>query len=219
MAAEDWYRNKNWNNEIETEFESQLKRSRGAFNKAQYLRIQASYLLASPDSKIQRVGLRLMQRLIKDFPNEELSTTFGHEQLGDYFLKNNDFRMAEKHFRVVTDLYRNKNSRSGTTTMADLKLAETILSENNPDKINEAYNLCKDFPTSELSFNNEIFYYADLFARVCDKINRKDEAKHYAKRAIEISKITEPQLSRHKTIGLVKATDEQLRILEEILDK
>jgi len=217
MATEDWYRNTNWDNEIQTEFESRLKRSRGDFHKAQYLRIQASCLLASPETKTQNVGLRLMQRVIKDFPTEELSIIYAHEQLGDYFLRNKDFEMADEHFRIVTDHYRNKRSRSGTTWLADLKLAETILARNNPDRFEEAYNLCKDFPKSELRFNNEIFYYAYLFANVCSKTNKKQEAKQYANWALELSKITKPQLNRHKTVGLVKATDKQLQILKEII--
>ena len=51
MASGDWYRNNDWNDTIETEFEARLKRSRGAFNKAQYLRIQASYLLDNSAKK------------------------------------------------------------------------------------------------------------------------------------------------------------------------
>jgi hypothetical protein len=40
MATDEWFRNTTWNIHIEAEFEGRLKRSRGAFHKAQYLRIQ-----------------------------------------------------------------------------------------------------------------------------------------------------------------------------------
>ena len=216
MASDDWFRNTTWNNEIEAEFEARLKRSRGAFNKAQYLRIQASYLLDNSDKNNQLVGLRLMERLIKDYPTEEFSTIFGHEQIGDYFLKHGDIDIAEQQFRIVTDYYKNKKSRSGTSGIADLKLAETILTSNQADKFEEAYQLCKEYPIGELTMNSDKFYYAALAARLCDKMNKKEEAKDYAKTAITLSKITEPQFSRHKTVGLVNAADKQLRILEQI---
>ncbi|NOT51099.1 MAG: hypothetical protein HOP10_07455 [Chitinophagaceae bacterium] len=219
MAADDWYRNKNWDDTIETEFEARLKRSRGASNKAQYLRIQASYLLDSSDKNNQLVGLRLMNRMITDFPTEEFSVIFGIEQLGDYYFKTGVYDKAEHYFRIVTDHYKNKNSRSGTSATADLKLAETILNSNQSNKLNEAYKLCKDYPLDELTFNNDKFYYAELLAQLCDKMNKNHEAKEYAKIAIEISKITQPQLSRHKTIGLVHATDNQLRTLEQIINE
>ncbi len=216
MGAEDWYRNTSWDKTIEADFEARLKRSRGAFHKAQYLRIQASYLLDNSDKNNQLVGLRLMERLIKDYPTEEFSTIFGHEQIGDYFLKQGDTDIAEQQFRIVTDYYKNKKSRSGTSGIADLKLAETILTSNQIDKFEEAYKLCKEYPVSELTMNNERFYYAALTARLCDKMNKKEEAKDYATTAIKLSKIKEPQFSRHKTVGLVNATDKQLRILEQI---
>jgi hypothetical protein len=217
MASDDWFRNKNWNATIETEFEARLKRSRGAFHKAQYLRIQASYLLNNPDRNIQQVGLLLMNRMISSFPNEEFSITLGHEQLGDYYFKTGDFNKAEHLFRIVTDRYKTKNTRSGTSAMADLKLAETILNSDQSNKFEEAYNLCKEHPVDELTFNSDKFYYAELMAHLCDKMNKTDEAKYFAKSALEISKITKPQFARHKTIGIPSASTNQLRTLEQII--
>jgi tetratricopeptide (TPR) repeat protein len=216
MATDEWFRNTTWDSNIETEFEARLKRSRGAYNKAQYLRIQASYLLDNSDKEIQLVGVRLMDRLIKDFPTEEFSTIFGHEQLGDYYFKTGEFDKAEKHFRLVTEHYIIKNTRGGTSATADLKLAETILTANWTEKFDEAYSICKNFPLDKLTFNSEKYYYAVLTAQICDKLNKKEEAKDFALTAIEISKITEPQFNRHKTVGLVRATEKQLRTLEQI---
>ena len=219
MAPDDWYRNTTWDSNIETDFEVRLKRSRGKFHKAQYLRIQASYLLDNSDLQVQLVGVRQMERLVSDFPTEEFNIIFGQEQLGDYYLKTGDFDKAEKYFRVVVDHYENKKSRSGTSAKADLKLAETFLTANWTDKLDEAYKLCKNYPIIELTFNNDKFNYAELVAHICDKLNRSEEAKDYAKTAIEISKITVPQFYRHKTVGLVKATDKQLRTLEQIANE
>ena len=216
MAADDWYRNTTWDNKIETEFEARLKRSRGAYSKAQYLRIQASYLLDSSDNDNEQIGVRLMERLIIDYPTEEFSTIFGHEQLGDYYFKTGDFNKAEKHFRQVTEHYINKNTRGGTSAIADLKLAETILTANRIDKFDEAYKICKDFPLKELMLNSDRFYHAVLVAQLCDRLNKKVEAKESALKAIEITKITEPQFNRHKTVGLIRATENQLRTIEQI---
>lgn len=219
MAADDWYRNTTWDDKIEANFEARFKRSRGAFNKAQYLRIQASFLLDNSDTTTQKVGVRQMERLINDFPTEEFSTILGHEQLGDYYFKKNDFENAEKHFIVVTEHYKNKNSRSGTSAKADLKLAETYLTANRVDKFDEAYKICKEYSWTELTFNSDKFYYTELIAHICDKLNKQEEAKEYAKVAVEVSKITEPQFYRYKTVGLVKVTDQQLRTLEQIINQ
>ena len=219
MGTDNWYRNKTWDNNIAADFEARLKRSRGTYNKAQYLRIQASYLLNSSELATQIIGIEQMERLIIDFPTEEFSTIFGHEQLGDFYLKSGNFDKAEKHFRIVADHYETKKSRSGTSGNADLKLAETFLTGNIVDKLEEAYQICKNYPIMELTFNNDKFYYAELFAHICDKLNKREEAKVFANTAIEISKITEPQFYRHKTVGLVKATDQQLQTLEQIANE
>ena len=217
MANDDWYRNTNWNKEIAADFEARLKRSRGAFNKAQYLRIQASYLLDSLSKEYQLIGVNLMERLIKDFPTEEFSVISGQEELGDFYLKQNDYENAEQFFRIVTNYYQDTNSRGGTSAMADLKLAETILKSNKKNKFSEAYELVNKYPIDELTFNDNKFYYAQLRAQLCDVMNKNEEAKEFAKTAIELSKIKVAQFSRHKTVGLVKASELQIRTLEEIV--
>lgn len=216
MATDDWYRNTTWNLNIESDFEARLKRSRGMFHKAQYLRIQASYLLESSDINTQLIGVEQMERLITDFQTEEFSVIFGQEQLGDYYLRIGNFEKSEKYFRVVSNYCDAKNSKSGTSGKADLKLAETILTANWIDKLDEAYTLCKKFPIAQLMFNNDKFYYSELIAHICDKLNKSEEAREFARTAINISKIMEPQFYRHTTIGLVKASEKQLRTLEQI---
>jgi tetratricopeptide (TPR) repeat protein len=176
-------------------------------------------LLDSAEKTTQMIGISLMERLIVEFPTEEFSSIFGQEQLGDYFLKESDFDKAEKYFRIVTDYYETKKTRSGTSGKADLKLAETFLTAGKSEKLQEAYSICMNYPKDDLIFNDDRFYYTELTAHICDKLNKIEEAKDFAKSAIEISKITEPQFYRHKTVGLVKATEIQLRTLEQIANE
>ena len=143
MSRNDWYRNTKWNDPIESEFEARLKRTRGNYHKAQYLRIQATYLLDSTNEKNQNKGVELMERLIEVYPEEKSGTIFANEQLGDFFFKKASFEKAEKYYRIVTNYYHTE-TRSGTTGLADLKLCETILRTGQIDKINEAYELATD---------------------------------------------------------------------------
>lgn len=221
MSKEDWYRNTKWNDQIESEFEARLKRSRGNYHKAQYLRIQASYLLDSNIKTLQEKGIEYMERVIKDYPEEHSSTVFGNEQLGDYYLKNKSFNKAEKHFRIVVEHYYSKN-RSGTTGLADLKLCQVILESEQSEKYNNAYEIATEkFEKTggDLMMNSDKFYYADLMANLCQKMDRKDEASEFAISALELSNITEPQFNRHKTVGIIKAKFEQLKRLEKIKEK
>ena len=221
MSKEDWYRNTKWNDQIESEFEARLKRSRGNYHKAQYLRIQASYLLDSDIKILQEKGIEYMERVINDYPEEKFSTIHGNEQLGDFYLKNESFENAEKYFRIVTEYYYSE-TRSGTTGLADLKLCQTIVESEQTEKYKEAYVIATEkFEKTEgrLMMNSDKFYYADLMANLCYKMDRKDEASEFAVSALELSNITEPQFNRHKTVGLIDAETEQLKRLERIKEK
>jgi len=220
VRTDDWFRNKTWNAEIEKEFEARLKRSRRIYNKAQYLRIQASYLLDSEDLNIQNAGVTLMQRMINEYPTEEFSTIFGHEQLGDYYFKKSDYQNAVRFYDFVNDCYKkSREYRSGTSSIADLKLVEVILKASLHDRFDEAYEICKNYQTEYILINSDKYYYFELSALICNISGRKEEAKGYAKKALEMSKITEPQFRYHKNFGIVNASNEQLTILKQIVNE
>ncbi|MCM5664007.1 tetratricopeptide repeat protein [Galbibacter mesophilus] len=221
MSKEDWYRNTDWNDQIETDFEARLKRSRGNYHKAQYLRIQASYLLDSSTTENQKKGIQLIERVINDYPEETFSTIHGNEQLGDYYLKNGNYEQAEKHFRIVTDHY-HSTTRSGTSGLADLKLSETILLSDQEEKLQEAYKLSTskfDETGGNLQLNDQKFYYATLMANLCLRMGEIEEASEYANLALQLSTITEPQFSRHKTVGIINADKNTIDKLKKIKEK
>lgn len=213
----EWFRNTVWNQEIEELFELKLKNARGRDSKAQYLRIQASYLLES--NVFGQVGERLMKRLFSDFPNETFFVIFGHEQLGDYYYKTKQYDKAETEYKIVVDHYHLK-TRSGTTGLADVKLAELILTTEQKDKYNYTYKiLTEDFNKSggDLFINDSKYYYSLTRSRLAWKLGLKSDSKNYAELALTLSKITEPQFPRHKMVGLVKAKNDDIKELENIL--
>ncbi len=216
MSKDDWYRNTVWNEEIEKAFENRLKRSRGDFHKSQYLRIQASCLLSSSNELFSSKGVELMKRVVSDYPNES-DSVLANEQLGDFYFAKNDFANAEKYFRAVTEYYYT-NNRSNTSFLADLKLCEIILKTNQKDKFEEAHKIMKDFEKTggRLVFNSDRFYYGNIRANLCYEMKKYDEAADFARQTLEIAKITEPQFYRHKELGVVNATEEQIEKLKMI---
>lgn len=215
----EWYRNTDWNKEIEDNFELKLKRARGGYSKAQYLRIQASYLLDT--SKHGQIGEKLSLRLFNDFPHETFSVIFGHEQLGDFYFKTEQYDKAEKEYIIVVDHYHTK-TRSGTTGLADIKLAELILTTEQKDKYNYAYKLItEDFTKSngDLGMNDSKYYYSLTRSKLAWRLGFNSDSKEFAKLALDLSKITNPQFPRHKTVGLVKAKNEDINDLEKIINE
>ena len=221
MSKDDWFRNIKWNKEIEKFFELKLKHARGSHSKAQYLRIQGSYLLDSKKSELQHKGIELMKRLINEFPGEVFHTIFATEQLGDYFFKQEKYQTAEQHFRTVTNHYYTK-TRSGTSGIADIKLSRTIFESNQQNKFEEAIKIATEkFEMSDgsLMMNANKFYYAETLALLFSKMNKIEDAKYYAKQAIELEINKEPQFSRHKTVGIANVDKGRIEKLKKIINR
>jgi len=217
MGQHDWYRNTTWDKEIEAAFEARWNRSRSECSKIQYLRIQAGILLRSKKKKDQLVGVALMERLFAMFPASDMEVVFGREQLGEYYQSIGGKEQAMKLFATVAKETKKQGTRSGTSGIADLKLAELLFQDGKKKSLEEAYRIISTFPYDEISFNSAQFQFAELAALICEKLKNFDEAKQYAKMALDLAEIKEPQFRYHKDVGLVKATNKQLKYLKALL--
>lgn len=70
MSAEDWYRNKSWNKDIEEAFFNKLSRSRS--QKPQYLKVQASCLVDSHPEVVVKLSKFFRENCPDDFWEQEL---------------------------------------------------------------------------------------------------------------------------------------------------
>lgn len=198
MIKDDWYRNRTWSGKIDSNFEKNLKYSRGDSNKADFLRIQGSYLLDSNQNNIQEVGIALLTRLFEDFSAEHSTVMLGQEKLGDFYLQKSQFAMAERHFKIVSNYCIAQKSSSGTSGIVDLKLAESILRSINEHRFQEVYLMLKEFAVEGLKNKEHQLYHAELAAQVCHLTGLKEEASGFAQSAIALSKGTKSIFNQPK---------------------
>ena len=218
MLKSEWYTNRTWNGSIDSKFEKYLKQTRDPANKADYMQLQGSLLLDNDQQQVQEVGVALLSRVIEDFSSVHTSVIVAREKLGDFYLKKSDFISAASSFRAVVDYCNQQNSRSGTSTMADLKLAETLLKSNLDEKLQEAYQLVKAYPTDQIKLIENKFYFTSLAAQVCDALHKTDEAKEYAITAIALPRIIKPAIKQQgNTNARNKIPVRILRSLDEII--
>jgi tetratricopeptide (TPR) repeat protein len=218
MNNKEWFRGAEWDKETQDLFEKKLKMSRDSYNKAQYIRIKASYLLSSKDPFKESEGCRLMERLINEYPNEISHVMFAYEQLGDFYFNGKKYDEAEFNYRQCVSFYR-ENGRSGTSGIGDIKLAETIVTTKQPDKYPEMYHLLSDeFKKNDgsLTLNDDIFRYYSVLAKLSDGLGKKEEAKQYAEKSLQLSTNKEPQLDTYPQLGVIKVSDEDLASLRNI---
>ena len=94
MSGEDWYRNEEWNEEIESNFFARLKRAR---RKEQYLRIQASTIA----NKDPDVALSLLDQYFS------LNDDFDHAQaycdMASAYLAKGEVQKAVQYYRKALD--------------------------------------------------------------------------------------------------------------------
>ncbi|MGE3713413.1 MAG: hypothetical protein AB7F82_02645, partial [Alphaproteobacteria bacterium] len=95
MTAADWYRNKQWNEKIETHFFDNLSRARN--QKAQYLRIQAHTLISvRPD-----VSLTLLEEYFNTGDTFDLAQAYV-DQAAAYEVLNNIPQAVEAYKNAIS---------------------------------------------------------------------------------------------------------------------
>ena len=213
--TDSWYKNKTWNGDIDSRFEKQLRYTRNGTHKAEYLQIQGCLLLENPAENIQEVGQVLLSRLFEDHPKEYCQVLTAQEKLGDYFFKKQQYEKAAGYFKIVTAYCVQQQSRTNTSLMTDLKWADTVLKMNLVDSLEEAFQLVIHYPVSLLKLNEQQFYYAELSALVCDKMNKITAAKEFAAQALKLARTVKASAVKNNKVLIA---DNRLQKLALILE-
>jgi hypothetical protein len=212
VAEPDWYRAPTWAAAAGDTFEQRLRLAR-PYNRPQYLRIQAVTLLESGDPHDRQAAIALLHRLLDQYP-EHFEVPFAHELLAQAYRAEGDLALAEHHLRHCMATW--PPSRSGTTGLADLTLAELLVEGGDPAGFREAAALLDASElASHLVFHAQVFRYYLVRARLADRVG-DPRRRAYAQHALQVAAITTPQFPRHPDVGLVHTSAAVLAELREI---
>lgn len=213
-----WYRSAAWDPEAERQFRQRLGRARSDFAKAQYTRIKATYLLAS--QRTRSAAKSLLREVLADYPSEAAQVLQATEELGTALEEEGAFTEAEVLYRSAIQLHRERLVTTGWTHRCKFKLARLIVASKQAGKYQEAQSLLDGLIKWELPFwNSEIFEHAVLRARLTSLLGQPTEAATWARRALDVSKVTIPQARRHPNIGLVQADQRTLAEMGRLAGK
>jgi tetratricopeptide (TPR) repeat protein len=213
----DWYLNQDWDEKSKVEFENKLKKSRGSYNKAQYLRIKGSSLIKAQEKWKQEAGVDLLKRVVSEYADEVFHSYFAYEQLGDYYRLIGDCKSSIANYEKVLEYY--TKDRNGTSGIADIKYAEAMIEA---DKKEEYFNLIKlltvTFKETEgsLDFKDEIFRYHLVLAKLYHEIGNYELAKEHGEKAFNAYQSKEVQFPKHPQLGLVKPSNTDLEFLKKV---
>lgn len=207
MSREDWYRNEEWSNETQQEFWSRWKRSRTAFHKAQYLKIQGSILANSSDSELASSGRELLHQVIEEFPRETMEVGGAWDAIGSSFEKHGFFEKAVEAYQTCMDVF--DTYTGNVDTGADIKLAYLIASEGMWEYSDLAMGYVKRKLDAEESNPFPLHWFRLLAAQalIAHQIGDTRQAASAASQAIDAAQIKRTLLQYHSDIGLVDLAD------------
>ena len=210
MGQHDWYRNKEWSDDIELAFRARLSRSRDLYNKTQYLRIQASYLLSSIDPITQSVGVTMMNEVISSFPEVDgvIANKFDAlVELGDYYYNKSAWEESFSFYQKAIEYDQTKTHNQDHAHRGYIKSA--VLS-----KHKEAYPIGTLFIESvkegDLFLVSEYYEHSLAAAMLYNELGQHEMAKRYADSALEALNLKSPFHEKDKAY----ASDREIACLQ-----
>ena len=216
-SPREWFRNETWDAAIAAEFEARLRRAR-SYSRAQYVAIQATHLLSSPDFRTREVARGLLCRVIDEY-GDELTSKLAWEQLGESLVREGDVTGGEEALRRVIALCAASDiGDSGTSGTAPLQLAELLIARGDASSMTEAERVLCDYESTveDMSIMRDVVYrYCLARARVSAARGHQSTAE-WAAAALRVADEKKPSIPRHPTIGRPRTSDSETAELRRL---
>jgi len=190
MARDDWFRNTEWNSEIEAAFLVKLKRAR---DKAQYLRIQACTLAR----KHPAAALYLLEQYFGlgehfDHAQAHVDRATAHLALGS----------LEEAIRSYEAALATEEKRPNLKTQAYLDLPFVIATQGIRGRYQQALHILSEHK-SRLMFPIDHFRWHTAHSLIYAELGNAPDAQAHAVRALEAADKEHSGFRYHPGVGLV----------------
>ena len=198
--AKDWFRKTSWSEANQADFFTRLKRSRGASNKAQYLRIQASHLEGVGSPEFLKASLTLLDKMLAEFPERtELASAYG--QKGTCLAKLGEIDQAIVYYRRALETEREFQK---VKTYAFIKFGKLVVENNLTKYFDEALIALEELNSRGIQFPVDVYDAFGIRSLIAAQRGEFKKAKEFAKVALEAAAKVHSRLRNHATIGLVR---------------
>lgn len=202
MSNDDWFRRKTWTPNDRAEFSARLKRSRGAFHKAQYARIQAYELQTVGTLETLHAAVDLLDTILAEWRSDAQLAAV-HHQYAQCLLRLGQQERAIESFREV---FRAQRQRPGHITAAHLDFGWLCISVPLPKFYSEVLGALDEFQYAPV-FPVQVYRDAAIRAIIHHSRSEHQIARECAQRALSSAALTRSLLPRHPTLGVVTAPD------------
>jgi tetratricopeptide (TPR) repeat protein len=189
-ANAEWFRNTEWNPEIEAKFFKKLHRAR---DKAQYLKLQACYLADSHPN----VALALLDKFFA--LGEDFFLADAHLTSANAYLALGQTGEAISSFRKALEAER---QRPGYRTTAWSEYVLLVADRGIKSEVDEALRVLNENRT-DLIFPKLVFVWHGASALIHAERGDRAAAKEHAIKALDAAKMSRSGFGRHPNVGLV----------------
>ncbi len=198
--ANDWFRKTSWSEADQADYFARLKRSRGAGNKAQYLRIQAIYLEGVGSPELLRSAITLLDKMLGEFPDSiELASAYG--QKASCLAKLGELDQALVFYRCALERERRFPH---VRTQAYIEFGKLVVENELAQLFDETLAVLDERKLSEFQFPVEIYQTFGIRAIMAAQKGETEKARALANVALEAAAKTHSGLRYHPTVGLVQ---------------
>ena len=204
MSKEDWYRKTTWSNSDKEVFFVSLERSRTSFHKAQYLRIQATYLQSIGTQEMALHSLELLNLILKEYPEKsELSATY--LQKAECLIT---LGKVESAIDEMRNALQSEREYPNTKTNVWLEFGWTAIIYQLSYLYDETVEILDEF-NSDLMFPIDKYRWNAIQAIIENEKANKIAAKKFALSALEASSLSNSGFRYHQKVGLVQNMNEK----------
>jgi len=197
VGTEDWYRRATWSEQDQQAFFDRLARSRGTYHKAQYVRIQASYLEESADPALVRAAMGLLDMMLDKWPDPSQVAQAHHQRATCYVRLAEPLRAVE----CLRQALQAEREYPNTRTQAAIDLA--WLTGTKGLSVHYAEALAALAFVDALVFPVERFKAHGAQALILSATGQNGAARAHARKALEAAAATDSGFRYHRQLGLV----------------
>ena len=205
MTAAKWFRRTTWSPADAADFGARLERSRSAFHRAQYLRIQAAHLHEAGTHPLAEAAFGLLDQLLAEWPDESQLSSAHMQRAGCLI----DLGRPEEALAAYQAALAARRVSPNFGNDAHHGFAELAVALRRDDLYDEALAALAEFARDE-PFPAQHYRGAAVRAMIADRRGDRAAAATWAHAALAAAAETAAPFPRHRTLGLVRATDPEV---------